>query len=666
MKKLFLLSAAGFLSLSAGAQQATQSAVKTGAEASAVIKAAQAGSTKMITPTRHFSVAKTTAAPFWTETFGSGTKTSLPTGWTATAGAGLSNATWYWTKNAASGNFNIGALNSTTASDGWMIYNSDSIGDLYPTTLPLTGSLISPVINCSSHPSVLVTFQQLFRKFRDSTYVDVSIDGGSSWTATFPVKENNDMGNNTTNPNNPTICRVNITSVAANQANVKLRFRYVLNFNTAPAFGAFNWMVDDVAVSELDPVDLGIDHSAAYLYTGPNGIYTSYALFSNIPSSLVDSLVPITYITNFGLNSISSPGVEWKLYNGTTQVSTSSSSFPNIPSNAVDSIIDWNGYRPTATGSYTAAFKINAAGDAFAGNDVDTQRFNVTDTVYTTYGPLRAGGYYLHRPASSGTELSYYMGVRFDIPRGHKDTLTSVSVSFDDGTTLGVNTVVQIYKMTGGPGALNWSPVASTRTKILAASDISTSTALVYTTYPINPIGGLSSFILDSGYYCAVVKTLNAPANSDVTINAAVPIIDRFNVAGYFGQADTSDNTLGYTFSNVGIATGLADATPLVRVNFGKYATAIKDIAGVTISPAFPNPANNALYVPVAVTNSTDVRVSLTNVTGQIVATQNLGTIAAGQKKTAEFNTSSLAAGVYLYTVEANGSRVANRVVIAH
>lgn len=665
MKKLFLLSAAGFLSLGAGAQQATQSVVRTGAEATAVIKAAPAGSGKMISQTRHFSTAKTTAAPFWSETFGSGSTGNLPTGWSATAGAGLGNATWYWTKSAASGSFNIGALNSTTASNGWMIYNSDSIGDLFPTTLPLTGSLISPVINCSSHASVLVTFQQLFRKFRDSTYLDVSIDGGSSWAATYPILENNSMGNNTTNKNNPTLVRVNITPTAANQANVKLRFRYVINVNSG-AGGTFNWLVDDVNVSELDPVDLGIDNSAAYLYTGSTGIYTNYALFSNIPKTVVDSLVPITYITNYGMNSISSPGVDWKLFNGTTQVANTTSSFPNVPSNAVDSVIDWSGYKTAATGSYTAAFKVNATGDAFAGNDVDTQRFNITDTVYTTFGSTLSGGFYLHRPASSG-ELSYQMGVRFDIPAGKSDTVSSISVSFDDGTTLGVNTVCQLYKMVGTPGALNWFEIAATRPKVLTASDISTATSIVYTTYPVNTVGGVSQFILGPGYYAAIVKTINAPASSSVVINAATPIIDKFNVAGYFGQADTSDNANGFSFSPVGIATGLADATPLVRVNFGTIPkVSVATIPGVTVAPAFPNPANNTLFVPVTVSNNTEVRVSLTNMVGQVLSTENLGQIAAGQKKTAEFNTSGLAAGVYFYTVEANGSRMTNRVVVAH
>jgi hypothetical protein len=60
-----------------------------------------------------------------------------------------------------------------------------------------------------------------------------------------------------------------------------------------------------------------------------------------------------------------------------------------------------------------------------------------------------------------------------------------------------------------------------------------------------------------------------------------------------------------------------------------------------------------------------DVIVSLTNMIGQVVATQNMSA-SAGQETTATFNTSSLASGVYLYTVEANGQRVSNRFSVAH
>ena len=690
MKKLILFSAVGLIGFSAEAQQAVPNIVQqTDAVANQNIAdytkvSAPLGSARYITAARVsggaiHSNAKSTAAPFFTETFGSGTRTSLPTGWTATTGAGLL-ATWHWTNTRSgggtSGNFSLTPINSTTASDGWMIYDSDSIGDLTKTVLPITGSLISPKINCSSHPTVLVQFQNYFRKFRDSTYLDVSNDNGTTWTE-YPIAINNNMNNNTTNATNPVIVRINVTPTAGGQANVKLRFRYVLNYQTG-VYGSLNWLIDDVAVSEQDAVEAGISNPAMLQYNGGNNEYNNFSLYSNCPISLVDSMLPVIAVANNGINTINNLTARAQVFFNGNTVYDQSETYPTLAPNTnasytdVDSLIEFTdvpNFKPTAIGSYTAAFSINPTGDAFTLNNVDTQRFNVTDTVYTTYGKTVAGGYYLHRNAAAG-ELSYQWGMRFDIPAKHRDTITSVDVAFENGTTPGVNTVVQIYKIVGkrsSSAGLSWSPVATMRTKVLAAGDISTSAAIVYTNYPANTSTGLTQFILDSGTYVAVVKTLNAPASSDVTISVATPIVDNI-LGGYFGQADTSNNAPGFSFSPSGIRTG-SEQVPLMHVIFGhnlKNSISVASINGVTIGDAYPNPANNTLTIPVSLTTSAAVNVNLTNTVGQVMQTQNLGSMTAGASKKAVFNTSSLSSGIYFYTVEANGERVTKRVVVAH
>jgi hypothetical protein len=93
--------------------------------------------------------------------------------------------------------------------------------------------------------------------------------------------------------------------------------------------------------------------------------------------------------------------------------------------------------------------------------------------------------------------------------------------------------------------------------------------------------------------------------------------------------------------------------------------SAIKESNIVSVN-AFPNPANSALNVPFTIAEKANVTVSISNMVGQVIATQNMGSINAGQKATATFNTSNLANGVYMYTVEANGQRVSNRFSVAH
>lgn len=88
--------------------------------------------------------------------------------------------------------------------------------------------------------------------------------------------------------------------------------------------------------------------------------------------------------------------------------------------------------------------------------------------------------------------------------------------------------------------------------------------------------------------------------------------------------------------------------------------TVSKNITSVS---AYPNPANNELSIPFTLATDAKVTVSLTNVVGQTVASQEFGKVSKG---TAVFNTNSLAAGVYMYTLNANGQKNTGRVVIAH
>ncbi len=88
--------------------------------------------------------------------------------------------------------------------------------------------------------------------------------------------------------------------------------------------------------------------------------------------------------------------------------------------------------------------------------------------------------------------------------------------------------------------------------------------------------------------------------------------------------------------------------------------------ANFELGTARPNPAQAEFSVPVTLKAAGAVSVTLTNPMGQVVATQNLGKVAAGQTATAVFNTSALSNGIYFYTVEVGGERTTSRVVVAH
>jgi len=93
----------------------------------------------------------------------------------------------------------------------------------------------------------------------------------------------------------------------------------------------------------------------------------------------------------------------------------------------------------------------------------------------------------------------------------------------------------------------------------------------------------------------------------------------------------------------------------------------VKPITGIIGNvKAYPNPAGSNAALSVTLSKAANVQVSLINTLGQQVAAQDLGKTGAGQTATANFSTGSLPAGIYVYTVNADGQRMTGRIVITH
>jgi hypothetical protein len=82
-----------------------------------------------------------------------------------------------------------------------------------------------------------------------------------------------------------------------------------------------------------------------------------------------------------------------------------------------------------------------------------------------------------------------------------------------------------------------------------------------------------------------------------------------------------------------------------------------------TINQNFPNPFNGATTIPVNLKKSTDISVSIVNVVGQTVYAHNFAKSPAGINNL-QIDFSNLNSGIYFYTVEAEGYKVTNRMVV--
>lgn len=641
MKKLFLLLSIGSIGLAANAQVMRHNS------------AAKPNLRKMVdlsgpvTPsTAPHAAHKGTSVAFYTQTFAGG----LPGSWsTGSFGGG----TWHYTTVASTSAYHLAALASTTAANGWMIFDSDSLGAAC--SCAPGGYLQSEAINCSSHPTVRLDFQELYRSFYDSTVIWVSTSPTFATYTRYPIGVNSSLATNSSTANPQTV-HVNITSAAAGMANVYVRFVYY-----GYGGGSYSWNIDDVALAELDPHDISISKSFAW---EPVGVYGS-SIF-NTPLNYVDSIYPVTQLSNLGANPEAAIPVTATIYQGSTSVYSHTMNY-TIPVNGEDSLLQFApGYLPNAVGSYTMPFSATLAGDADITNNVDTVKFNVTDTIWSVYSGNLSGSYYLYRSASSGTPLSYMQGARFDVPMNSApDTVTGFSVAFSSEsvpTNSGGKVSVMLYSLKSGDAG--WTYQGSSVARGLTTADYSTASAVNWAYFPIDMVGsgGITHFILDTNTSYAAVIQVNGLSTDLLVLATVGPNATGF--AGYFGQGDSSQNTGDFNDFGSTVATGLT-SVPLIRMHFGNAAKlGVSNVnQGVIAAVAVPNPASSEVKINFTQVNAADVVVNLTNTVGQVVATKSVKGVTNGS---ATFNTAALPAGVYFYTVNANGARSTGRLVVAH
>lgn len=92
----------------------------------------------------------------------------------------------------------------------------------------------------------------------------------------------------------------------------------------------------------------------------------------------------------------------------------------------------------------------------------------------------------------------------------------------------------------------------------------------------------------------------------------------------------------------------------------------VEETNTVNIASAYPSPANTNTTIAYSLPENTDVTITVTDVTGKVVYTENLGNQAAGLNRTT-LNTENWSSGMYFYTIStANGSSATDKISVQH
>ncbi len=173
-------------------------------------------------------------AQIWSETFADSLN-----GWTLEDHSlQQSGDLWIWTQIGPQGEYSIGPIQSTSASDGWALFDSD---------LLCSGSqnawLISPTIDLSGHDTVVLFFEQYYAAFFSQTFVQVSNDDGATWTA---IEVNSALSVNE-GTENPSLVEIDISQYVANSSTARIAFQFLSDDPNEPLSGcAYSWQIDDI------------------------------------------------------------------------------------------------------------------------------------------------------------------------------------------------------------------------------------------------------------------------------------------------------------------------------------------------------------------------------------------------------------------------------------
>ncbi|MDD4645312.1 MAG: hypothetical protein PHY99_04920, partial [Bacteroidales bacterium] len=175
---------------------------------------------------------------FYRETFGWADPTD-PRGWKAPEGFRFKDTTdigfnWHWWGNDSlvdSKYTREPPLRSTTAENGNLCLFLSKYNEFNDPRIDVNNSIIFPVIDCSSHGTVVVTYETSFMCYEDNNtwemLMEVSVDNwlhSAQFDVSFGV--NHKGRPDKTTAGIPAIFRANISDVAAGQPNVQIKFTW--------------------------------------------------------------------------------------------------------------------------------------------------------------------------------------------------------------------------------------------------------------------------------------------------------------------------------------------------------------------------------------------------------------------------------------------------------
>ena len=546
------------------------------------------------------------------------------TDWVATHPADAFDADWQVGVGIQSaGGFPTAAITSTTAANGYAMYDSDVFENQDGTEYEKAELTTVEPIDLSAYPNVILEFQTAYREYNNERcYVVVSTDP-DNWpalpgdTATvglpvgiYPIWRDGELSGGIPVPN-PSIKRVNISEAAGGQSTVYVRFLFY-------GIWGYTWYVDDVNIFEQLQYDMGLA-SNFISHTGDGNE------FGRVPLGQLGTNLNLGgELANFGISDQTNVVLNVQTKNESDVIMLDYATAPvdllsgeSYDVNEDVTITEW------PVGTYTTTMWItstDAASDLDLTNDTIVRVFAVTEYEFSLDG---VGVYPENVLSAQGTEsfanntdgiycfTNYF--VRQDL------TVYGLYVGIDDGSVAGGLITPTLHDTADVNADDPEAQYVFGAEHILTAEDITAG-------FVILPYSEPFTLVSTTGYY-AGVKLYSSNGNTpvgivdDLTILQPGSLMYLPNETGTGGLPGTTGNGNSFVIRLLADPTiGMAEREELEGVN------------------VFPNPTSGLVNVTFTVQGA--YTVELINALGETVSTQRLN-------GNSNMDLSGLAKGVY-------------------
>jgi hypothetical protein len=568
--------------------------------------------------------------------------------WSEDFANGFNSSNGLWTTEGANSNiwdhvtsvdsacfstFGDPAVNFTTKANGFMIFHSDSANCINSSTSPPVfnqtlneGQLISPPIDLSDQPAVLVSFEHRFRHCCATAFqvwFSVSADGGATWqdynvTGDTPVN----LYNSNINPS------INISQVAANQSDVRFKFTW----NATNSSSHYFWAIDDIAV-EI-PVDndmslVDFNYQQWDLNTAIDYADLKHTIYH------MDQVRPLNiqaFATNKGgqeqtgviLNAaISTPAGIVNLSSSAQNIAVGDTGVFEIPWTPAGDL-----------GNYVINLEITQNEEEQSPEDnVGSVSILVDDILMARDDRARSGAF-----TNYVDELRAALGYTFT----SEATVYAIDVALDNSSDIGTFFNTQLLDID-----LNFlveSETANVEQSMLNVTGEENFARLILE-LPYTGITGESVF--------PAFVHFGGADEANIALSGFCPDQTCF----VWATIESNGQECQPCFFNT---------QPMIRPVLA-FTSSIEGTTfqhGIRLGQNVPNPARDYTIIAIELEQTTpDVRIEIRDMSGRLVQQKLLGTLVAGEH-TEILDTASLTAGVYLYTLYTPNDRQTKRMSI--